>query len=44
MDRWDGGTDYDVFMGRWSRLVAVEFVDGLGMNPGLRWLDVGCGT
>lgn len=44
MDRWNGGTDYDVFMGRWSRLVAGEFVDGLDLAPGLRWLDVGCGT
>lgn len=44
MDRWDGGTDYDVFMGRWSRLVARRFVDDLGLAPGLRWLDVGCGT
>lgn len=44
MDRWDGGTAYDAFMGRWSRLVAGEFVVGLGMDDGLRWLDVGCGT
>ncbi len=44
MDRWDGGSDYDVFMGRWSRLVAHEFVTALGADEGGRWLDVGCGT
>ena len=41
---WDSGVAYDAFMGRWSRLVAKEFLTALGMAPGLRWLDVGCGT
>jgi SAM-dependent methyltransferase len=31
-------------MGRWSRLVAHEFIDWLAVPPGLVWLDVGCGT
>jgi len=31
-------------MGRWSRLVAERFVRWLDPRPGLRWLDVGCGT
>lgn len=44
MDQWDDGSDYDAFMGRWSRLVADSFVDELGVGPGSRWLDVGCGT
>ena len=44
MDRWDAGSDYEVFMGRWSRLVAEKFVKQLRVPPGLRWLDVGCGT
>ncbi|MGI9586241.1 MAG: class I SAM-dependent methyltransferase [Acidimicrobiia bacterium] len=44
MDRWDGGSDYDVFMGRWSRAVASDFVGRLAVGRGLRWLDVGCGT
>lgn len=44
MDRWDGGSEYDVFMGRWSRVVAGRFVGGLDLPEGLRWLDVGCGT
>ncbi|HEX2699475.1 MAG TPA: methyltransferase domain-containing protein [Acidimicrobiales bacterium] len=31
-------------MGRWSRLVAAEFLDWLEVPAGRRWLDVGCGT
>lgn len=44
MDRWDGGSDYELFMGRWSRGVGSVFVESLGLQRGLRWLDVGCGT
>jgi SAM-dependent methyltransferase len=43
-DRWASGDAYERFVGRWSRRVAIEFVDWLGLPPGLRWLDVGCGT
>jgi len=31
-------------VGRWSRLVAREFVQWLAVLPESRWLDVGCGT
>jgi SAM-dependent methyltransferase len=31
-------------VGRWSRLVAPEFVDWLAVPTGRDWLDVGCGT
>jgi len=31
-------------MGRWSRLVAEEFVTWLDVGPGLTWVDIGCGT
>ena len=44
MTGWDSGVAYDTFMGRWSRLVARQFITALDMAPGLRWLDVGCGT
>lgn len=43
-DRWAAGATYEEFMGRWSRLLAVRFVDWLGIPPGRHWLDVGCGT
>jgi SAM-dependent methyltransferase len=41
---WQHGEIYESYVGRWSRLVAREFVTRLAMAPGLRWLDVGCGT
>jgi SAM-dependent methyltransferase len=41
---WSAGAPYDRYVGRWSRLVAAEFVGWLAIPPGRRWLDVGCGT
>lgn len=43
-DRWSSGSAYDAYVGRWSRLVAAEFIDWLAIARGRRWLDVGCGT
>jgi len=43
-DRWTGGDDYDAYIGRWSRPVAVAFVNWLAVNAGRDWVDVGCGT
>ena len=40
-DIWAGGDAYEAYVGRWSRVVAKEFVRDL---EGARWLDVGCGT
>lgn len=34
---------YELRIGRWSRLVANQFLDWLTPAPGLDWLDVGCG-
>ena len=41
---WTASDPYEAYVGRWSRLVAREFIHWLGLPPGLRWLDVGCGT
>jgi SAM-dependent methyltransferase len=41
---WASADSYERYVGRWSRLVAAEFLDRLDARPGLRWLDVGCGT
>ena len=38
------GDAYEPYVGRWSRLEAGEFVAWLGVPPGERWVDVGCGT
>ena len=44
LERWAVGEAYEAYVGRWSRRVAVDFVAGLGVAPGARWVDVGCGT
>jgi len=41
---WGSGAAYEPYVGRWSRLVAREFLTWLAMPPSARWLDVGCGT
>ncbi len=38
------GAAYERYMGKWSRLVGENFLDWLAPKPGLRWLDVGCGS
>ena len=43
-DVWASGDAYEPYVGRWSRLVAAEFVDWLDLPGNRRWLDVGCGT
>lgn len=43
-DVWLAGDAYEAYVGRWSRLVAAEFLRWLGVPAGRRWLDVGCGT
>lgn len=42
--QWASGDAYEPYVGRWSRLVAREFLSWLNLSAGLRWLDVGCGT
>jgi len=42
--RWASGDVYEPYVGRWSRLVAREFLEWLDAPSGLDWLDVGCGT
>jgi SAM-dependent methyltransferase len=43
-DSWAGGNGYEGYVGRWSRLVAPEFLAWLAPPPAGRWLDIGCGT
>ena len=43
-DAWQAGESYDLYMGRWSRRIAPLFLDLLGAEKDLDWLDVGCGT
>ena len=43
-DVWDAGNLYEPYVGRWSRLVAREFLSWLSVPADKDWLDVGCGT
>jgi SAM-dependent methyltransferase len=43
-DVWAAGDLYEPYVGRWSRLVAREFVSWLSVPMNKAWLDVGCGT
>ena len=43
-DTWASGAADDPYVGRWSRLVAREFLGWLNVPAEGRWLDVGCGT
>lgn len=41
---WASGDSYEPYVGRWSRLVAKEFIRWLALPENSQWLDVGCGT
>ena len=43
-ESWGSGGAYELWVGRWSRKVAKEFIDWLAVSPGRTWGDVGCGT
>src|SRR5215212_5142019 len=42
--RFNDGAAYERYMGKWSQLAGATFLDWLAPQPGLRWLDVGCGN
>lgn len=42
--RFNDGATYEGYMGAWSQLAGQVFLDWLDSEPGLRWLDVGCGN
>ena len=44
MSIWASGSPYELYVGRWSRLVARDLMHWLDVPSGARWLDVGCGT
>lgn len=43
-NRFSSAAAYEGYVGRWSRLVAHEFVPWLNIPAGQTWLDVGAGT
>jgi len=42
--KFEDGAAYERMMGTWSRLVGSIFLDWLAPQPGLNWLDIGCGN
>lgn len=42
--RFDDGSAYERYMGKWSQLAGEIFLDWVAPEAGLRWLDVGCGN
>jgi SAM-dependent methyltransferase len=42
--RFDDGAAYERMMGNWSRRAGTIFLDWLAPQPGLRWIDIGCGN
>jgi ubiquinone/menaquinone biosynthesis C-methylase UbiE len=42
--RFDDGAAYERMMGVWTRFAGDVFLDWLEPRPGLRWIDIGCGT
>jgi len=44
LDTWDDGAAYESYVGRWSRLVAEQFVRWLSAPDESAWLDFGCGS
>ena len=43
-DAWNSGDAYEMYVGRWSRVVARSFLGWLAMPAHLSWADIGCGT
>ena len=43
-EQWHAGDLYERYAGRWSRIVAREFLAWLSVSDGKTWADFGCGT
>ena len=42
--KYEDGQAYERGMGIWSQLVGQDFLEWLAPVPGLRWIDIACGT
>jgi cyclopropane fatty-acyl-phospholipid synthase-like methyltransferase len=41
---WNDAAGYERYVGHWSRAIAPRVLAWLALPPGLKWLDVACGT
>ena len=44
IDAWNEASNYERYVGRWSRRVAPQFLAWLNPENNRTWIDVGCGT
>jgi SAM-dependent methyltransferase len=44
VEAWTSDQAYEPYIGRWSRVVAPQFLRWLPAGPPSAWCDVGCGT
>ena len=42
--KYEDGQAYERGMGVWSLLIGQDFLEWLAPVPGLRWIDIACGT
>jgi SAM-dependent methyltransferase len=43
-DKWTSGDAYEIWMARWSRMLARLLLEWIEVPPGATWLDLCCGT
>jgi SAM-dependent methyltransferase len=43
-ENWGAGDLYELYVGRWSRKVAMDFLKWISVPAKAEWADVGCGT
>jgi SAM-dependent methyltransferase len=43
-ENWGAGGPYELYVGRWSRKVAMEFLDWISVPAKAAWAEVGSGT
>jgi SAM-dependent methyltransferase len=43
-ESWDNTQGYEMYVGRWSRLLSLDFVNWLKAHTAQKWMELGCGT
>jgi SAM-dependent methyltransferase len=43
-ENWGSADPYELYVGRWSRKVAIEFLAWIAVPARVAWADIGCGT
>jgi SAM-dependent methyltransferase len=43
-NKWNNSDGYELYVGRWSRLLSVDFLSWLNPGQEMKWFEIGCGT